>query len=88
MAESGGFSTHFAILTWAGITLTMHQFHREGHNMSIHDFTPPPPRRNRPYEHLFTTKAVRRVQAPAETHEYKKEQGSSDGSHTYDTTAI
>jgi hypothetical protein len=56
--------------------------------MSIHDFTPPPPRRNRPYEHLFTTKAVRRVQAPAETHEYKKEQGSSDGSHTYDTTAI
>ncbi|MVO90220.1 hypothetical protein GPA10_37095 [Streptomyces sp. p1417] len=56
--------------------------------MPIADFTPPPPRSSLPFEYLFVTKAVRRVQAPTETHEYKKEQGSSDGSHTYDTTAI
>ncbi|WP_199896876.1 hypothetical protein [Streptomyces niger] len=57
--------------------------------MPVNDLVPPPPRRSRrAYERLFATKAVRRVQAPAETHEYKKEQGSSDGSHTYDTTAI
>lgn len=56
--------------------------------MPHHDLTAPPPRRRLPFEHLFVTKAVRRVQTPAETHEYKKEQGSSDGSHTYDTTAI
>jgi hypothetical protein len=56
--------------------------------MPDRDFIPPPPRRSRPYERLFATKAVRRVQAPAEAHEYKKEQGSSDGSHTYDTTAV
>ncbi|MEV0445328.1 hypothetical protein AB0I84_42790 [Streptomyces spectabilis] len=56
--------------------------------MPVDDFTPPPPRRSLPWERLFVTKAVRRVQAPAETHEYKKEQGSSDGAHTYDTTAI
>ncbi|MFJ8000778.1 hypothetical protein ACIQ7D_27215 [Streptomyces sp. NPDC096310] len=51
------------------------------------DFTPPP-RRRRTFEDLFATKAVRRVQSPAETHEYKKEQGSSDGGHTYDTTKV
>ncbi|MFF5566630.1 hypothetical protein ACFY7Z_13220 [Streptomyces sp. NPDC012623] len=45
----------------------------------------PSPRR-RTFEDLFATKAVRRVQAPSETREYKKEQGSSDGGHTYDTT--
>lgn len=52
-----------------------------------HDFTPPAPRR-RTFESLFTTKAVRRIQAPAESHEYKKSQGSSDGAHTYDTTTV
>lgn len=53
----------------------------------IRDFTPPPQRR-RVFDDLFVTKAIRRVQAPAESHEYKKAQGSADGAHTYDTTAI
>ncbi|MGW1074079.1 hypothetical protein [Streptomyces sp. NPDC002537] len=48
----------------------------------------PPPQRRRPFEGLFATKAVRRVQTPAETHEYKKESGSSDGAMTYDTTKV
>ncbi|SCK26317.1 MULTISPECIES: hypothetical protein [unclassified Streptomyces] len=51
------------------------------------DFVPPP-RRRRTFEELFATKAVKRVQTPAESHEYKKAQGSSDGAHTYDTTSI
>ncbi|WP_177239952.1 hypothetical protein [Streptomyces monashensis] len=50
------------------------------------EFTPPP-KRNRRFGKLFTTKAHRRVQSPAETHEYKKVAGSSDGAKTYDTTA-
>ncbi|GCD41803.1 MULTISPECIES: hypothetical protein [Streptomyces] len=37
---------------------------------------------------LFTTKVVRRVQAPWECHEYKKVAGSSDAARTYDTTAV
>lgn len=56
--------------------------------MPVGDFAPPPVRRSLPCERLFLTKAVKRVQAPAEMHEYKKEQGSSDGAHTYDTTSI
>lgn len=51
------------------------------------DFIPPPDRRHG-FADLFVTKALRVVQTPAETHEYKKEQGTSDGSHTYDTTKI
>ncbi|MEV1009170.1 hypothetical protein [Streptomyces sp. NPDC049881] len=47
----------------------------------------PPLKRVRHFEKLFTTKAQRRVQSPAETHEYKKTSGSSDGAKTYDTTA-
>ncbi|MGW6455193.1 hypothetical protein ACWF94_04575 [Streptomyces sp. NPDC055078] len=53
----------------------------------IHDFDPPP-RRPQTFDDLFASKAVRRVQSPAESHEYKKAQGSSDGAHTYDTTSI
>ncbi|MEV4434470.1 hypothetical protein [Streptomyces sp. NPDC049585] len=52
----------------------------------MNEFTPPL-RRARSFERLFTTKAHRRVQTPAETHEYKKTAGSSDGAKTYDTTA-
>jgi hypothetical protein len=52
----------------------------------VEDFTPPP-KRARNFEKLFITKAHRRVQSPAETHEYKKTSGSSDGAKTYDTTA-
>ncbi|WP_176582934.1 hypothetical protein [Streptomyces marincola] len=52
----------------------------------MEDFTPPL-KRVRNVEKLFTTKAQRRVQSPAETHEYKKTSGSSDGAKTYDTTA-
>ncbi|MGW2597103.1 hypothetical protein ACX9I7_01055 [Streptomyces sp. L500] len=48
----------------------------------------PPPKRGRTFEKLFATKANRRVQSPAETHEYKKKAGSSDGAKTYDTTAV
>ncbi|MDT0451884.1 hypothetical protein V7793_04490 [Streptomyces sp. KLMMK] len=48
----------------------------------------PPPKRVRHAEKLFTTKVQRRVQSPAETHEYKKESGSSDGAMTYDTTKV
>ncbi|MFK0296592.1 hypothetical protein ACIQU6_39825 [Streptomyces sp. NPDC090442] len=48
----------------------------------------PPPKRARRFERLFTTKAQRRLQSPAETHEYKKKSGSSDGAKTYDTTAV
>ncbi|MFE7313841.1 hypothetical protein ACFU7T_12140 [Streptomyces sp. NPDC057555] len=48
----------------------------------------PPPTRVRHFEKLFTTKAHRRLQSPAETHEYKKKSGSSDGAKTYDTTAV
>ncbi|MFE4827370.1 hypothetical protein [Streptomyces sp. NPDC056672] len=51
------------------------------------DFTPPA-QGPRPFERLFITKAVRRVQTPAESHEYKKESGSSDGAMTYDTTKV
>lgn len=53
----------------------------------MEQLTPPP---NRPchFEGLFIGKARRRVQSPAETHEYKKVSGSSDGARTYDTTAI
>lgn len=51
----------------------------------MNDFLPPPKRGNR-VEKLFTTKVLRRIQSPAETHEYKKESGSSDGAMTYDTT--
>ncbi|MFB7496812.1 hypothetical protein ACFC09_19375 [Streptomyces sp. NPDC056161] len=47
----------------------------------------PPPRIARHFEKLFITKVQRRVQSPAETHEYKKVSGSSDGAKTYDTTA-
>lgn len=50
------------------------------------DFTPPP-KRERRFDRLFMTKANRRIQSPAETHEYKKTSGSSDGAKTYDTTA-
>ncbi|UED84082.1 hypothetical protein [Streptomyces profundus] len=46
-----------------------------------------PPKRARNFEKLFITTAQRRVQSPAETHEYKKNSGSSDGAKTYDTTA-
>ncbi|MCC3767865.1 hypothetical protein [Streptomyces sp. UNOC14_S4] len=52
----------------------------------MNDFTPPV-KRERRFEKLFTTKANRRIQSPAETHEYKKTAGSSDGAKTYDTTA-
>ncbi|MGW0708245.1 hypothetical protein ACWD4G_20200 [Streptomyces sp. NPDC002643] len=52
----------------------------------MEEFTPPP-KRVRRFETLFTTKAQRRIQSPAETHEYKKVSGSSDGAKTYDTTA-
>ncbi|WP_432253168.1 hypothetical protein [Streptomyces sp. HNM1019] len=52
----------------------------------VEEFTPPPKRRRR-FEGLFTTTVQRRVQSPAETHEYKKTSGSSDGAKTYDTTA-
>jgi hypothetical protein len=52
----------------------------------VEEFTPPPKRARR-FERLFTTKVQRRVQSPAETHEYKKTSGSSDGAKTYDTTA-
>ncbi|WP_267241721.1 hypothetical protein [Streptomyces sp. PR69] len=48
----------------------------------------PPPVRTTSFESLFTTKAHRRVQTPAECHEYKKVSGSSDGAKTYDTTAV
>ncbi|MBH5335071.1 hypothetical protein IHE55_09790 [Streptomyces pactum] len=48
----------------------------------------PPPKRTTSFEKLFTTKAHRKVQTPAETHEYKKTSGSSDGAKTYDTTAV
>ncbi|WP_199931138.1 hypothetical protein [Streptomyces sp. CB02923] len=51
------------------------------------DFSPPP-KRTTSFEKLFTTKATRRVQTPAECHEYKKVAGSSDGAKTYDTTAV
>lgn len=55
----------------------------------INDFTPPSPARKRPIERLFTTKVTQRlVQSVAERHEYKKEQGSSDSSHTYDSIKI
>ncbi|MEU5839908.1 hypothetical protein ABZ820_40535 [Streptomyces diacarni] len=54
----------------------------------MHDFTPPPPRPSQPLERLFTTRSVKRVQSPAESHEYKKESGSSDGAMTYDTTKV
>ncbi|WP_185842062.1 hypothetical protein [Streptomyces sp. WAC 06725] len=37
----------------------------------MNDFLPPPKRGN-DIEKLFTTKAHRRVQPPAESHEYKK----------------
>lgn len=47
----------------------------------------PPSPRARSLEKLFTAKARRRLQSPAETHEYKKVSGSSDGARTYDTTA-
>ncbi|WP_250279235.1 hypothetical protein [Frankia sp. Cppng1_Ct_nod] len=40
------------------------------------------------YEHLFVDKAWFKIQNLAETHEYKKAAGSSDGAKTYDTTAI
>ncbi|WP_199810421.1 MULTISPECIES: hypothetical protein [Streptomyces] len=53
----------------------------------MNDFLPPPKRGNH-IEKLFTTKAHRRVQPPAESHEYKKESGSSDGAMTYDTTKV
>ncbi|MFD9861652.1 hypothetical protein [Streptomyces alboflavus] len=47
----------------------------------------PPLKRTTSVEKLFTTKAHRRIQTPAECHEYKKTSGSSDGAKTYDTTA-
>ncbi|WP_129840959.1 hypothetical protein [Streptomyces sp. RFCAC02] len=53
----------------------------------MEDFTPPV-KRVRDFEKLFTSKARRRVQSPAETYEYKKTSGSSDGAKTYDTTAV
>jgi hypothetical protein len=53
----------------------------------VDDFLPPTKRGNRA-ERLFTTKVHRRVQSPAESHEYKKESGSSDGAMTYDTTKV
>ncbi|GAA0380855.1 hypothetical protein [Streptomyces blastmyceticus] len=50
--------------------------------------SPPSSKRGNRIEKLFTTKVLRRVQPPAETHEYKKESGSSDGAMTYDTTKV
>ncbi|WP_199930624.1 hypothetical protein [Streptomyces sp. CB02923] len=55
----------------------------------MNDFIPPSRKLHRMSraDKLFTTKAVRRVQAPWECHEYKKVAGSSDAAKTYDTTA-
>jgi hypothetical protein len=39
-------------------------------------------------EHLFATAAHYKIQTLAESHEYKKISGSSDGAMTYDTTAV
>ncbi|WP_185836839.1 hypothetical protein [Streptomyces sp. WAC 06783] len=55
----------------------------------MNDFIPPSPKhRMSRVDKLFTTKVVRRVQAPWECHEYKKRAGSSDAAKTYDTTAL
>ncbi|HSA50410.1 MAG TPA: hypothetical protein VLH10_09905 [Yinghuangia sp.] len=47
----------------------------------------PKPAKRADVDRLFVTPAQFRVQSPAETHEYKKVRGSSDGMQTYDTTA-
>lgn len=74
-------------LTFSNVIVTASTPSRPGGIAMIRDFTPPPQRR-RLFDDLFVTKATRRVQAPAESHEYKKAQGSADGAHTYDTTAV
>lgn len=54
----------------------------------MNDFLPllasPPPNAS---TELFISPARQVVQSPEQSHEYKKSSGSSDGAHTYDTTA-
>lgn len=51
----------------------------------MHDFMPPAAPTAVPG--LFASPARQVVQSPEQSHEYKKSSGSSDGAHTYDTTA-
>lgn len=46
-----------------------------------------PPTVPAPSACLFSSPARLVVQSPEQSHEYKKEAGSSDAAHTYDTTA-
>ena len=51
------------------------------------DVFQPPADQTPDAEHLFTGPAYYFIQTPPERNDYKKKSGSSDGAHTYDTTA-
>lgn len=53
----------------------------------MNDFLPPLAPPTPEGTDLFTSPARQVVQTPEQSHEYKKSSGSSDGAHTYDTTA-